>query len=119
MKLQGVFMIIPLLAVVVSGKTIHNADDRNAQQRGNRGPDNNEPGDEDPMDRFAVGSDEDNEDDQYQVAGQNPGGAEYSWELDGPRRQQGSTGDKNKKKKPSKSPGSGCGFLYLFTCKKS
>ncbi|KAH6596937.1 hypothetical protein BASA61_003318, partial [Batrachochytrium salamandrivorans] len=49
MKLQGVFMIIPLLAVAASGSTIPSTDSYNVQQlekRGNNDPDINEPADE-------------------------------------------------------------------------
>ncbi|KAH6566576.1 hypothetical protein BASA60_009408 [Batrachochytrium salamandrivorans] len=51
MKLQGVFMITPLLAVVASGITIPSTDGYNVQQlekRSDSEPDNNEPGDEGP-----------------------------------------------------------------------
>ncbi|KAH6582656.1 hypothetical protein BASA61_008406 [Batrachochytrium salamandrivorans] len=56
MKLQGVFMIIPLLAVVASGITIPSTDGYNVQRlekRSDSEPDNNEPGDEGPRSGFA------------------------------------------------------------------
>ncbi|KAH6598860.1 hypothetical protein BASA50_003367 [Batrachochytrium salamandrivorans] len=49
MKLQGVFMIMPLLAAAASGSTIPSTDSYNVQQlekRGNNDPDINEPADE-------------------------------------------------------------------------
>ncbi|KAH9269936.1 hypothetical protein BASA83_007922 [Batrachochytrium salamandrivorans] len=142
MKLQGVFMIIPLLAVVASGITIPSTDGYNAQQlekRSDSEPDNNEPGDGGPRGGFAEESGG-NEDDQSQVSGRhlevteqptqnsaklpnemgkNKGGKSVgpSDSLKRSRRQGGTTNQQ--KETPPKSPGSGCGFKYLFTCKKS
>ncbi|KAH9269932.1 hypothetical protein BASA83_007918 [Batrachochytrium salamandrivorans] len=140
MKLQGVFMIIPLLAIVASGITIPSTDGYNVQRlekRGGSDPDFNEPGDGGPRGGFAPRSDEDSDDDDQcqeeleeqptqnsaklpNGMGKNRGGKSVGPPgCFGEPGRQGGTGDKDKGKKPPKSPGSGCGFKYLFTCKKS
>ncbi|KAH6566575.1 hypothetical protein BASA60_009407 [Batrachochytrium salamandrivorans] len=77
MKLQGVFMITPLLAVVASGITIPSTDGHNVQQlekRSDNDPVVRGPDSKNLRVRFASGSGG-NEDDQSKTSGRHSEGA--------------------------------------------